>query len=311
MITFVIWNITCIKLLTIKSALAFLGWLKGAKTLKLKGWELLMCSCVCIGLKETAMKMIEMKKGRSPLIAVFLGLAMPGLGQIYNGELVKGVSYFISTMVLLLIGFRLTVFLPDGGLIFGALATALAAIAIYAASIFDAHRKASMCDAAYQLKSYNRWYFYLAIWLLHFVAADAVQQYLQNNCIEAYFIPTNSMQPALIKGDRVLADKTAYRRMPVRKGDIVIFMYPDDRSKKFVKRVEALPGDTYIDADGIKKPIPHGFIYVLGDDRSNSQDSRHFGLVPLRDVVGKVRQIYYSSGRKGFLWTLIGVPSSR
>jgi signal peptidase I len=238
------------------------------------------------------MKTVEINTGRKTLLAIFLGLTMPGLGQIYNGELVKGISNFIITLALLIIGFRLTVMLPDGMLIFGAIATILAAIAMYAISIVDAYRKASISDAAYPLKSYNRWYFYLAIWLLSFMVGYTALGYAIDNWIQAFKIPTSSMEPAVSKGSHVLADKTAYQRMSPQKGDIVIFIYPDNRSQKFIKRIEALPGDTYRDADGIEKQIPHGFAYVLGDNRDRSVDSRQFGLIPLRDIIGKVRQKY-------------------
>jgi signal peptidase I len=238
------------------------------------------------------MKMVEMNSGRDKSLAVFLGLTMPGLGQIYNGELVKGISSFIITLALLIMGFRLTVLLPDGMLMFGALVTILAAIAMYAISLVDAYRKASLSDTAYPLKSYNRWYFYLAIWLMSFMVGFAALGYARDNWIEAFRIPTSSMEPAVSRGAHLLADKTAYQRMSPQKGDIVIFIYPDDRSKKFIKRIEALPGDTYKDADGIEKQIPHGFVYVLGDNKDHSVDSRQFGLIPLRDIIGKVRQKY-------------------
>jgi signal peptidase I len=238
------------------------------------------------------MKMIEMTAGRKTLLAVFLGLAMPGLGQIYNGELVKGASSFIITVALLLIGFRLTVLLPDGTLLLGAMATILAALVIYACSIVNAYRTASRSDAAYQLKNCNRWYFYLAIWLMGLIFGYAALGYARDNWIELFKIPTASMEPAVSRGDRVLADKTAYYRMAPKKGDIVIFMFPDDRSKKYIKRIEALPGDEYIDAEGVKKQVPHGFAFVLGDNRDHSVDSRQFGLIPLRDIIGKVRQKY-------------------
>jgi signal peptidase I len=219
-------------------------------------------------------------------------LTMPGLGQIYNGELVKGISSFVITLALLVIGFRLTVLLPDGMLMFGALVTILAAIVLYAISIVDAYRKASLSDAAYPLKSYNRWYFYLATWLICFMAGFAALGYARDNWIEAFRIPTSSMEPAVVSGDHVLADKTAYQRMSPKKGDIVIFINPDNRSMKFIKRIEALPGDTYIDTDGIEKKIPHGFAYVLGDNKNHSVDSRQMGLIPLRDIIGKMRQKY-------------------
>ncbi len=109
----------------------------------------------------------------------------------------------------------------------------------------------------------------------------------------------------------MLADKTAYRRIAPQKGDVVTLVYPDDRSKKYIKRIEALPGETITCADGARKEVPHGFVYVLGDNRAHSYDSRQFGFVPLSDVIAKVRQVYYSSGTDGIRWSRIGAVVSR
>jgi signal peptidase I len=246
-------------------------------------------------------------KGRNTLLAVFLALAMPGLGQIYSGELIKGISYFLIILAISIMGLRGTILLPDSMMIFGALATMLACGALYITTVVDAFKKASMADTAYPLKSYNRWYFYLAMWLLGTLVWGAVRNYGTENLIEAYRIPTASMEPGVHQGDRILADKTAYHRMAPKKGDVVIFVYPDDRSKKFIKRIEALPGEVVTYADGTKAPVPHGHVYVLGDNRENSIDSRQFGFIPLRDIVGKARQVYFSSGINGILWERIGV----
>ncbi len=207
-----------------------------------------------------------------------------------------------------ILGIRWAVLLPDGLLIFGVLCTGAAAIAIYFAAIIDSYRKsAKICQPA----SYNRWYFYVAVWLLWWVlSAGAVFGYIKDNVAEAYRIAGESMEPAVLKGDRVLADKTAYRRMAPQKGDIVILVYPDDRSKKYVKRVEALPGEAVVGAD-MKKEVPHGYVYLLGDNREHSFDSRQFGFVPLTDVIAKVRQVYFSSGKDGVRWDRIGAVVSR
>jgi signal peptidase I len=236
---------------------------------------------------------------------------MPGLGQIYNGELTKGVSYVIILGSLYVLGARWALWLPDRMLLFGVLATVLAAFALYAFTVFEAFSKASRTDAAHQLKTYNRWYFYLAVWLVGNLALGSVYQYVKDHFIEAYRIPTKSMEPAIQPGDCVLADRTAYRRATPQRGDIVIFVYPDDRSKKFIKRLEALPGDTIRCADSTKKVVPHGSVYVLGDNREDSLDSRHFGFVPLGDVLARVRQVYYSSGKDGIRWGRIGMPFGR
>ncbi len=105
----------------------------------------------------------EANTGRNKWLAVLMGLAMPGLGQIYNGEPIKGISYFVILQVLYILGFRWTVLLPDKMLIFGALGTILAVIILYAAAAIDSYRKAA--TASYQPAVYNRWYFYVAVWL--------------------------------------------------------------------------------------------------------------------------------------------------
>ena len=245
--------------------------------------------------------------GRKRWLAAVMGLAMPGMGQIYNGELIKGISLFILFQTFFIVGFQYTVLLPDGLLLAGVLCTIIATIAIYALAVIDAFGKPKNRDADYQPTRFNRWYFYIAVWMLGYVLiSGAVYGYVKNHFIEAFKIPSSSMEPAIIKGDRVLADKTAYHRLAPKKGDIVIFIYSDDRSKRYMKRIEALPGDTITSADGTKQTVPHGSIYVLGDNRDHSEDSRRFGFVPLSDVIAKVRQIYYSSGDDGIRWNRIG-----
>ena len=170
--------------------------------------------------------------GRNTLLAVFMAFIMPGLGQVYNGELIKGISIFMILLAISVTGICSVLFLPDSLLIYGALTTFLVSAALYIAAIVDAFNRASKADAAYQLKSYNRWYFYLALWLLANVIGGFTENYVTDNYIQAYTIPTNSMEPSVLQGDYVLADKTAYNRMAPKKGDIVIFVYPDDRSKR-------------------------------------------------------------------------------
>lgn len=248
----------------------------------------------------------EKRSGRNTLLAVFLGFTMPGLGQIYNGELIKGISFFIFVLTVLAAGSRGIPLLPDYLLIYGALMVMLAMGSLYVFAIVDAFNRASKSEVSYQLKPYNRWYFYLAVWLLGSVLFGMTQGYVRDNCIQAYNVPTSSMEPGVHRGDRVLADKTAYHRMSHKKGDVVIFANPDNRSIMFVKRIEALPGNVVTRPDGTAEIVPHGFAYVLGDNRENSVDSRQFGFIPLRDIVAKVRQVYFSSGSQGIQWSRIG-----
>lgn len=134
-------------------------------------------------------------------------------------------------------------------------------------------------------------------------------------------------------------------RHPVRRGDVAIFANPNDRTVLYVKRVVALPGDrVQIEPQGLRvngQPVaqpagplppalpgtsvatsgpaipltppastdfsvPAGQVFALGDHRAHSQDSRHFGTVPLADVVGRVRLVWFSWGEGGVRWARLG-----
>lgn len=126
---------------------------------------------------------------------------------------------------------------------------------------------------------------------------------------EVFRIPSESMSPTLEVGDSVLAAKFAYRVADPERGDLAVFNGPDGTT---IKRVVALPGDTVAVRDGVlvvngepkREPyvdynltdssffgperVPAGHVFVMGDNRSNSRDSRAFGPVPEEDLTGKV-----------------------
>ncbi len=238
--------------------------------------------------------------------AAFLGIAMPGLGQAYNGELLKAASLFIIFVLTMLAGFGLTVYLPDKYLLAGISLSLATMLVTYIYAIRDAYR--------YQLRAggpeklITKWYAYTALWMLgSILLMGTAYNYTKNNFVQVYKIASESMWPELLKGDRVVVDKTAYRRIPPQRGDIIVFVYPDDRSMVYCKKVAGLPGS--ILKDGEKDfTVPHGMVYVYGNNPSKSEDSRVFGPVPLRDVIGKVRQVLYSSGPEGMRWYRLGLP---
>lgn len=243
---------------------------------------------------------------RSSWAATALGLALPGLGQIYVGQPVKGLSYFGIFLGVIVAGLRLAVLLPDDLLVPGVVLTLLGALFVNLFAVVDGHRTAA-AGTVYALGPWNRWYVYAALWLLGSVVVNgAVYDYARSTFVEAFKIPSSSMEPAVLRGDRVLVDKTAYRRRPPRVGEIVVFVYPDDRSRMFIKRIAGLPATMVTRPDGRQEQVPHGMAFVLGDNRGESIDSRTFGFVPLADVVGRARQVYWSTGDAGVRWDRIG-----
>lgn len=156
--------------------------------------------------------------------------------------------------------------------------------------------------------------------------------------IQAFKIPTGSMRMTLIEGDIILVNKfiygakipfTNYRLPAVRqpkRGDIIVFVYSEDRKKDFIKRLVGLPGETveikngsvYINdkplldsnfstryyynrgeygQEGKKIVVPKDCYFVMGDNSASSLDSRYWGFVPYKDVLGKALVIYWPVNR--------------
>lgn len=133
--------------------------------------------------------------------------------------------------------------------------------------------------------------------------------------LKPYIIPSASMEPGIAPGDRILVNQFMYRYWAPSRGDIVVFAYPRDPNRTFVKRVIALEGETvelrdnqvFVNGQLVKEPylkpgdyppfgpeaIPKDNIFVLGDNRRQSGDSREWGLLPRNYLIGKAWMVYY------------------
>jgi signal peptidase I len=134
-----------------------------------------------------------------------------------------------------------------------------------------------------------------------------------------------SMQPELLDQERIFVNKFVYHFEEIHRGDIVVFWYPKDPSKSFIKRVLGVPGDVvsiregqvhingqlveeryvpqgYQDSDSFPTVrVREGHYYVLGDHRNASNDSRSWGLVPRKYIYGKAVFRYWPVEKAGFL----------
>jgi signal peptidase I len=239
--------------------------------------------------------------------ALIASIIMPGLGQIYNGELFKGLCFFSLFLILPLSLLRIAMALPDSLLMIGIIVSLLVTFGLYTVGIIDAYRTALSKGTGYMVKAYNRWYAYALLWCIGaFWVSGVFVGYAQKNIVMFCRIASGSMEPAVRPGDYVIFDNTAGEKISPKKGAIILFRYPDDRSKLYVKRIAGLPGDTLL-LDGLAPLIvPHGHVFVLGDNLKHAVDSRVFGPVPLGDMIGNARQVYFSIGPKGIRWERMG-----
>ncbi|MHB8294145.1 MAG: signal peptidase I [Acidimicrobiales bacterium] len=153
-------------------------------------------------------------------------------------------------------------------------------------------------------------------WVAVVVTALVLALVIQRFFVQAFYIPSGSMEPTLMVGDRILVNKLAFDFHPVQPGDIVVFKRPPrevgpPQIKDLVKRVIGLPGQVIQSSHGqvlingkvlpepwlprgtvttgiAKHRIRPGHYWVMGDNRANSYDSRYFGSIPKSLIVGQV-----------------------
>jgi signal peptidase I len=187
------------------------------------------------------------------------------------------------------------------------------------------------------------------------VVAVILALFVRTFVFQAFKIPTGSMENNLLVGDHLLVNKmsyapapTAFERLilpqkPVGRGDIIVFKYPEEPERDFIKRVIGLPGDRlelrrkriYINGELLDEPyvryleapstdgplrigdlreeygpvtVPAGQYFMMGDNRDNSEDSRYWGFMPESYVKGEALIIYFSAGEGagGIRWGRLG-----
>ncbi|MDD5679989.1 MAG: signal peptidase I [Candidatus Omnitrophica bacterium] len=176
-------------------------------------------------------------------------------------------------------------------------------------------------------------------WVESILIAVVLALFIRAFFIQAFKIPSGSMKPTLQEGDKIMVNKLLYgpkipfthfkipgMREP-RRGDIVVFKYPEDRKKDFIKRLIAVGGETVEITDGnilinnepVKTPpellkiyyynrghygvdgnpvqVPENYYFVLGDNSDSSRDSRYWGFVPKDDIIGRAMFIWWPPWR--------------
>ena len=154
-------------------------------------------------------------------------------------------------------------------------------------------------------------------WIVSIATAVVLALIIRTFIVELYLVDGPSMRPTLQNAERLVVNKFIYRFREPERGEILVFQYPRDTRRDFVKRVIAVPGDTieikdgqvYVNSQLMNEPyilsktrgdyplaeVPKGHIFVMGDNRNNSEDSRFadVGFVPYELIKGKAILVFW------------------
>jgi signal peptidase I len=164
-------------------------------------------------------------------------------------------------------------------------------------------------------------------WVESIVIAVVLALLIRAFLIQAFKIPTGSMEPTLLPGDKIMVNKLLYRFRQPQRGDVIVFKFPENPRRDFVKRLVALGGeslsisngDVYIDGKKVNNPklkryyynfgpygtmdsvivVPQDYYFVLGDNSRSSNDSRYWGFVPRKNLIGRASFIWWPPWRIG------------
>jgi signal peptidase I len=163
------------------------------------------------------------------------------------------------------------------------------------------------------------------LWSRDLVISVAISVFIILFLYQPVRVEGTSMLPMIEDQDRLFVNKFAYHFQDIHRGDVVVFLYPHDHTKSYIKRVIALPGDdlridhgiVWVNGIALKESyvplkyeddrsqpemtIPQGEYFMMGDHRIISSDSRDFGPVPRRLIYGKAAFVYWPVDQAGLV----------
>lgn len=169
------------------------------------------------------------------------------------------------------------------------------------------------------------WWPQLRVWMRDLAVSLCLAGFVILFLYQPVKVEGTSMEPRLTDQERVFINKFIYRFESVERGDVVVFWYPKDVTKSFIKRVVGVPGDRvemragelFVNGGRVAEPylaadfrgedsfspvlVPSGEFFVLGDHRTSSNDSRSWGTVPQKYIYGKAQLVYWPVGKWGLL----------
>ena len=297
---------------------------------------------------------------RVPWIALALSFLSAGVGHVYCGRIAKGLPLYFAWMLVPLAGIFAAVNRPSGLGLALLLLPVFVVLILYVYAALDAWFLARQIGADYALQDFNRPAVYWLLIVVQFLFSVGLNAGVYGFVYEAFLIPSKSMSPTILAGDRVLARKMLPRDYFPERGELIVYRNPtNSQASSFVGRVVAVAGDrvkitgerilingselerdrvpaeslkgfgrhvngkvayeenagrrylvTYGDIANDAEPrkdfegvVPERHVFVLGDNRDRSNDSRNFGEVHAGDILGCVDYIYWPAAS----WSRFGL----
>jgi len=276
-------------------------------------------------------------------VSVILTFFGPGLPLIYCGNLKAGILLEIGSMVSALLLVALYFISPTLIALF--ILVIIAIVIFIGILIFNVRYTRSTNDL--KIPRFNKaWTWIIIVFVGLSAIQESASLLIKSYVCEAYHIPSTAMEKTLLVGDYILVDKS-FGMNELHTGDLLIFKYPKDPSQNYIKRLIAKAGDrikiedklVYLNGEKLDEPyaqhadsrtipyyagrdewgmgirdnmpeitIPEGALFVLGDNRDNSSDSRFWGFLDQDLVKGKARVIHFSwdSENNRVRWDRIG-----
>ncbi|MEQ8209916.1 MAG: signal peptidase I [Lacipirellulaceae bacterium] len=303
----------------------------------------------------------EVTSPRVPWVALALSFLSAGVGHVYCGRIAKGLPLYFAWLLVPLSTTIAALSPPStASLLLLVILPVVIVTMVYFYAAADAWRLCNHASPNYSLRDYNRVGVYWLLIVVQMIFSIGLVAGARGFVYEAFLVPTNSMSPTILSGDRILARKLLPQDHFPRRGDLIVFRNPTPTGATvFMKRVVAVAGDqieiegerilingnelkrdrlpaasrkrlgqqvegqvaheenagsrylvSYSDASEDSKEqkvfeatVPENQVFVLGDNRNRSQDSRHFGSIHRGDIIGYVDYIFWPAES----WARFGV----